>query len=158
KVDGRYLVGFGIFTTCLSLWLNGHLTEQSSFWGLAFPQMVRSLGMGFIFIPLNVLTLSRLPSERRGNATGLFNLTREMGGSVGTAWMGVNLSNWTATYGEQLRVHVSLYSYTTQDQLSVLRGVVGSPTVAYGILQGKVSKEALVESFNKGFLAALIVF
>jgi len=45
--------------------------------------MIRSLGLGFIFIPVSVMALSDLPNEQRSNATGLFNLTRELGGSLG---------------------------------------------------------------------------
>ncbi len=88
RVDPRRMLVFGILGTSLSLWLNAHLTDQAGFWDLTRPQFVRSVSMGFIFIPISMLALSDLPNEIRGNATGLFNLTRELGGSIGTAWMG----------------------------------------------------------------------
>src|SRR6185312_1229324 len=99
KADGRLLVAFGIVAVCISLWMNAHLTSQAGFWDLARPQMVRAFALGFIFIPLSVIALSDLAPSIRGNATGLFNLTRELGGSIGTAWMSVALDNSAKVYG-----------------------------------------------------------
>ncbi len=75
RVDPRRMLVFGILGTSLSLWLNAHLTDQAGFWDLTRPQFVRSVSMGFIFIPISMLALSDLPNQIRGNATGLFNLT-----------------------------------------------------------------------------------
>jgi len=54
---------------------------------------MRSFGLGFIFIPVSVLALSGVSSEQRDEARGLFNLTRELGGSFGTALMGMLVSD-----------------------------------------------------------------
>ena len=47
-----------------------HLTREAGFWDLVRPNMIRSFGLGFIFIPVSVLALSDLPDAQRGNATG----------------------------------------------------------------------------------------
>src|SRR5262249_49897608 len=88
KFDGRLLVLIGVSLVASSQYLASNLTSEAGFWNLVLPNMVRSAGLGFIFIPVTVLALSNVAPARRGNATGLFNLTRELGGSMGTALMG----------------------------------------------------------------------
>jgi DHA2 family multidrug resistance protein len=162
RTDGRVLVAFGIATACLSLWMNGHLTTQASFWDLARPQMVRAFAMGFIFIPLSVIALSDLSAEKRGNATGLFNLTRELGGSIGTAWMSVALDNATKMHASHIGEAVNAYNPLAQEQLAALQGVTGTladPTgSALSILALRVQVQALVRSFNDGFLVVAAAF
>ncbi|HZW90573.1 MAG TPA: DHA2 family efflux MFS transporter permease subunit, partial [Myxococcaceae bacterium] len=93
KVDNRGLIAFGILWMIASLWLNGHLTQLSDTHAMTLPIFVRSLGLGFCFVPLSVVALSGLKPSERGSAAGLFNLTRELGGSIGTAWMSTIITN-----------------------------------------------------------------
>lgn len=162
KADGRVLVAFGIATACLSLWMNGHLTAQAGFWDLARPQMVRAFAMGFIFIPLSVIALSDLSADKRGNATGLFNLTRELGGSIGTAWMSVALDNASKMHASHLGESVNAYNPLAQEQLAALQGAAGTladPTgSALSILALRVQVQALIRSFNDGFLMVAAAF
>jgi DHA2 family multidrug resistance protein len=162
KADGRALVAFGIATACLSLWMNGHLTSQASFWDLARPQMVRAFAMGFIFIPLSVIALSDLAPASRGNATGLFNLTRELGGSIGTAWMSVALDNAAKAHGTYLSEAVNPYNPIAQEQLAMLRGVAATLPDPNGsatsILALRVQVQALIRSFNDGFVTVAALF
>src|SRR5213078_2985060 len=88
RVDPRYMLVVGVTATALSQWVAAHLTSEAAFLDLVYPNMIRSFGLAFVFIPVSVAALSDLPLAQRGNATGLFNLTRELGGSLGTAWMG----------------------------------------------------------------------
>jgi MFS transporter, DHA2 family, multidrug resistance protein len=124
--------------------------------------MVRAFAMGFIFIPLSVMALSDLSAEKRGNATGLFNLTRELGGSIGTAWMSVALENSTQRYGSQIGEAVSVYNPIAQEQLAALKGVAGTlpdPTQsAISILALRIQLQSLIKSFNDGFLMVAALF
>ena len=163
KFDGRKLLAFGILGTCVSLWMNGHLTSQASFWDLARPQMVRAFSMGFIFIPLSLITLSDLSAEQRGNATGLFNLTRELGGSIGTAWMGAALDTATKAHASHLTESVTVYNPIVQEQLAAMQaGVTGrlaDPLAsATSILGLRIQVQALIRAFNDGFLNVAVLF
>ena len=64
-------------------------------------------GLAFLFVPLSMVALSDLPLAQRGNATGLFNLTRELGGSMGTAYMSVALDRSTKLYALHLRENIN---------------------------------------------------
>jgi len=163
RFDARFLLACGIVVVSLSLWMNGHLTSEASFMDLAGPQLVRAAGMGFIFIPLSVIALSDLPAQQRGNATGLFNLTRELGGSIGTAWMGMNLADSTKVYAQQIGESVNVYNPIAQEQLMLLqRGVtarLADPTAsAATIMALRVQVQALIKAFNEGFLLVSALF
>lgn len=118
--------------------------------------MIRLPGLGFVFIPVSVLALSDISPEKRGNATGLFNLTRELGGSIGTAVMGMLVTNGIKERSSYLAEHVSSYDSVAQDQQALLRAGVGSRQtytpdgVAETILQLKVTKQAML-AFDDGF-------
>jgi DHA2 family multidrug resistance protein len=162
NLDGRPLVAFGVATACLSLWMNGHLTTEAGFWDLAKPQMVRSFAMGFIFIPLSVIALSDLAPKDRGNATGLFNLTRELGGSIGTAWMGINLDDSTKIFRAHLAENVTAQSPVVAEQLAAMRAALGrlpdADASARTLLDLRVQVQALIKAFNEGFLEVAAVF
>jgi DHA2 family multidrug resistance protein len=113
--------------------------------------------MAFIFIPLSVLTLSDLGERQRGNATGLFNLTRELGGSIGTAWMGMLIDDSTKIHAAELSEHVSAYSPSTQERLAALKGGLGI-AAPEAFLQMKLKVQAMVMSFTDGFGKASVVF
>jgi len=163
SVDGRYLVGAGVAIMCVSLWLNGHLNNDNDFWGLALPQMVRSSAMGLIFIPLSVITLSHLRADQRGNAAGLFNLTRELGGSIGTAWMGTRISQLSAQHAARLAENISPDNFLAGEQIAAMQRGLGARifSPAEGVLSLmnlRVTLQALIRSFNEAFLLLALVF
>ena len=163
RVDGRYLVAFGIVVVSASLYLSGSLTISSGFWDLTHPQMLRAFGLGFVFVPLTVLSLSDLPSSQRGGATGLYALTREVGGSIGTAWMGTLIDTQSKFHQSHITSHVDVYSPVTQETLGLLQRTVGAGLVrpldaALQILQMRIGLQALVRAFNDAFVQAAAVF
>ena len=153
RFDPRYMLVFGVVVTTLSQWIASHLTASAGFYDLVWPNLVRSLGLVFVFIPVSIAALSNLPPEQRGNATGLFNLTRELGGSLGTAWMGKLVADGIATHSAQLAEHVSPYDPLAQEQwLGILRRGMDPA----GTLVGRVAREAMVLSFEDGFRITML--
>lgn len=156
RVDGRILLGIGVTVVAFSQYVASHLTQAAGFWDLVTPNMIRSFGLGFIFIPVSVLALSSLSPAQRGNATGLFNLTRELGGSLGTALMGMLVSDDIKRFGSYLGENLSPTNPILQEQMSALAGSVGTQTaqrdlVAESVLSARVMRQAMVQSFENGF-------
>ncbi len=83
KLDTRVLVstGFTIFACCSLVW--GTITLQVSPWSLTWPIIISGFSLGLVFVPLSVVTLGDLKPESVGNGSGLYNLLRNIGGSVG---------------------------------------------------------------------------
>jgi MFS transporter, DHA2 family, multidrug resistance protein len=153
RVDPRAMLLVGVSVVGLSQWIGAQLTDQAGFTDLVVPQMVRAVGLAFIFIPVSVAALSDISPEARGNATGLFNLTRELGGSLGTAWMGKVVADGMVSHGAAIASHVTAYDPIVQERLTTLaRG--GLPPEA--ILDLKVRGQALVMSFEDGFRLAMV--
>ena len=87
RVDARWLVAFGLVLTALALW-------QMSRWSLDVTRpmlvstgIIQGLGLGFIFIPMSVITFSSLPHDLRTSGTALFSLSRNIGSSIGISVM-----------------------------------------------------------------------
>ena len=85
RVDARYMLAFGFAVVALSIWQMTWLTKDWEFWQLFVPQLLRGFGMMFAIVPITNISLGTLPPERLKNASGLFNLTRNLGGAVGLA-------------------------------------------------------------------------
>jgi DHA2 family multidrug resistance protein len=148
RVDPRYMLVFGVATTTASQWIAAHLTADAGFYDLVWPNLVRSLGLVFVFIPVSVAALSNLPPEQRGNATGLFNLTRELGGSLGTALMGKIVADGIAVHSSQIAEHISPYDPLSQE---TWLGLVRRGLDPVSTLMGRVTQQAMVLSFEDGF-------
>ena len=161
KVDARGLLIFGVVVTAASQLVAAQLTSAAGFGDLVQPQLIRAIGLSFVFIPASILALSDLDNSKRGNATGLFNLTRELGGSIGTAWMGVIVTNGAKLHGSALAAHVTAVDPVVQEQMGTMAQFIGprTPTgsiLPEALLQLRVAGQSLVLSFQDGFrLAAL---
>ncbi len=162
KVDSRALIAFGVLGCVASLWINGHLTQLADTHALTMPIFVRSLGLGFCFVPLSVVALSGLSQHQRGSAAGLFNLTRELGGSIGLAWMSTMLTNSTHQFRTDLARYADPYNPLFQEQLRQAQGAVArlpDPVQSgYALMASRLDAQALIRAFNSGFLVLAGVF
>jgi DHA2 family multidrug resistance protein len=126
------------------------------FWPLIF----RGVGLGLIFVPLTNLALADLPMSRIPNGTGLFNLMRQLGGSVGIAISATLLQRFTAIHRADLASNVTPYAEATRERLATItqafinRGDVAAlaQTKAVGVLNGIVTRQAMMLSFEQLFL------
>lgn len=163
KVDARLLIALGIGGVAASLFLNGQLTTASDGAGLTLPIFVRSTFLGFAFVPLQVVAMTEVKPHEQGSASGLFNLTRELGGTIGTAWMSTALTNHTALYESTMSASVGVGSDAAREQLALMMRGPGAMTsdalaAAYRFLDTRIAREALVRSFGDGFTELAIVF
>ncbi len=85
RVDARLsmLAGAGLFFW--AMWLHSHFTLDIGLHDLFWPMVLRGAGLGLIFVPLTQVAVADLPSQRMAQGTGLFNLSRQLGGSFGIA-------------------------------------------------------------------------
>jgi len=85
RIDGRILMAIGFILLCASTWMLGHVNLQIGMSSVVLPNLVNGFAMGFIWVPLTTMTLSLLRKQDMGNATGIYNLMRNIGGSIGIA-------------------------------------------------------------------------
>jgi DHA2 family multidrug resistance protein len=84
-IDTRWLVGGGLLINTLAVYLMSLFNTQIDFATATWPRFIQGFGLGMTFVSLTTLTMSRIPQEQMGNATGIFNLMRNLGGSFGIA-------------------------------------------------------------------------
>ena len=163
KVDSRGMIAVGLVGVFFSLWINGHLTGGADHHAMLMPIFVRACSLGLCFVPLSVVALSNLSPRQRGSGAGLFNLTRELGGSIGTAWMSTWLSNNQKQAYSDLTRNVDIYSATAIDQLRAAQGQLGARVydaqqAALSLLGLRISGQALLRAFNQAFITLALFF
>ena len=93
KMDLRLMLGMGLCLFGSGLWLNHFLTSEWGYWEMFLPQAVRGLALMFCFVPINAVALGHLPPAEVQNASGLYNLMRNLGGAIGLASITTALNN-----------------------------------------------------------------
>src|SRR5262249_4608855 len=119
-----------------------------------------------LFVPLTTVSMDPIPRERMGNATSLFNLMRNIGGSVGIAVTGTMLSRSQQSTTALLGANVTPYDPASQSLLAQLRGafiaagadMVTATNRAYAALFGIVQRQASMVSFVEIFQLMGIIF
>ena len=153
-VDPRRLLIIGLTVGGGTLVWMGQLNLQAGYWDLFWPQLLQGAGLALLFVPLTTVSMATISQERMGFATSLFNLMRNIGGSVGIAITGTILQRQRQVTGTQLGEHLSLYDPATQSMLSqITNGLVaaGLDAVtaserALAILRGMLLREASMVS------------
>ena len=117
RVDPRVMLTGGFLFFALGTYWMTYLTRDWDFWELFWPQVFRGVGLMSAMIPINNIALGTLPPERMKNASGLFNLMRNLGGAVGLAALTTILNDRTDLHLTRLHEAVS---WAHQPALEVL--------------------------------------
>ena len=88
-IDGRISIAFGLIVFAVGAWMMGGLNQTAGFWDVFWPRVTQGFALGFLFVPLTTITLSEVPRHKLANATGIFTLVRQLGGSLGIALLQV---------------------------------------------------------------------
>src|SRR5215813_4045250 len=122
KVDARKLLSVGLIGGALTLFAFSSINLQMGYWDIFWPQFFQGLSMGLIFVPLTTITMSLIAREEMGNATSLFNLMRNLGGSVGIAAIATMLSRNTQQWYNILGSHITQFDAQARLLLDRIRG------------------------------------
>jgi DHA2 family multidrug resistance protein len=158
RVDFRKLIGTGFFLVSLSLWLISDLTLEISMWHIALPSVLTGVGLAMIFVPLATVAMGTLPQKDIGNASGVFNLMRNVGGSVGISLLTTylvrhgqtnqailvsHLAPWDPDYKERLQA--------IQNFLSIHLGPAEAVRQAQAFIYGSLIKQSQLLAFVQNF-------
>jgi DHA2 family multidrug resistance protein len=161
RIDNRWLIasGFSIFAVC-SVWFS-HINLGISQWTLTWAIIISGFGSGCVFVPLSTVAMARLPNEMIGNATGLYNLLRNIGGSIGISMINTMLARHQQVHRAGLVHNINPDNPLLQRQLQGIQTAVQqSPTLgirepaqqALDLLNRTVSQQASLMSFVDDFL------
>ena len=158
RVDNRYLICTGFVTAGIwTLWL-GHATLDISQWSMFWPIILTGASMSLIFVPLATATMGTLRNEEIGNASGLYNLMRNVGGSIGISVVNTLLARHEQVHRNDLSHNVAQFSHIFQDQLAALTAFLAKHTdpdtaarQAVGIMSRMLDGQAALLSFVDDF-------
>jgi DHA2 family multidrug resistance protein len=120
RVDPRFMLAAGFVSFAVGSWWMTYLTSNWDFWELVWPQIFRGVGLMTAMIPINNVALGTLPPERVKNASGLFNLTRNLGGAVGLAGLTTILNDRTDLHLARLHERLTFASKPALETLDAL--------------------------------------
>jgi DHA2 family multidrug resistance protein len=166
RMEPRLMAATGFLLFGVGLWLNAFMTAQSGFADLFWPQAVRGIAIMFCFLPMTALALGRLPAHEVGNASGLYNLMRNLGGAIGLALLDTLFEHRFDHHYEMLRQHLDPARPGLSEQVEGLAAIL-SPRLGDGLqaelgalslLKALVVRESLVLAWNDLFFALSLVF
>lgn len=150
KVEARWLVAFGLGITGLALLHMSTFNLQLDIWTAVRAWTLSRIGMAFLFIPINVMAFYFIPKEKMNNATGIINLARNIGGSVGIANVATLLTRRAQVHQAILVAHLTpydpAYRNATQGAQQMLMTQGSNPALAHiqaqGLLYGNLVRQA----------------
>ena len=166
RLDPRKLLSVGLIVGGGTLlWLAG-VNLQAGYWDIFWPQFMQGVGMSLLFVPLTTISMDRIPREKMGYATSLFNLMRNIGGSVGIAVTGTMLARHSQATTSTLGSNVTPYDPTSQSMMYQFRAAfmaAGADAVtaterAYAALFGLVQRHATMVAFVGIFQLMGVIF
>ena len=160
RLDARVTVPLGAGLFFLSMYKLSLLTFDAGASDLFWPLVLRGVGLGLIFVPLTGATMAELKPEQLAQGTGMFNLTRQLGGSLGIAISATLLSRFTAQSRALLSEHVVTSDPNTIARINgitgalVARGMnaITAKQQALMILDRQLQGQASVLAFSKLYL------
>ena len=154
KIDLRLMLAIGMSLFMAAMWMNATFTNQTSFWELLVPQMVRGCALMFCFLPANLISLSNLPPDVLKASAGLYNLMRNLGGALGLAGLGTVMNLRLHFHWNRLIESINPARPAVQHFLDVETNrfdphfTGGGGPAAIQLLGRIVEREALVLTFN----------
>jgi DHA2 family multidrug resistance protein len=163
-LDPRAMLILGLALFGGGVYLQSQLTADWGFWEFFIPQAVRGLALMFLFMPVNIMALGTLPPERLQNASGLYNLMRNLGGAIGLAGINTIMQDRLALHWMRLvenltpgNPNLREFLSRTGDGLSINLGEAGD-RAAVKMLANMVRHQADVLTFSDVLLLMASVF
>ena len=156
RIDTRLLILIGLLLTAWAMYDMTGWNPNVSQWTISVTGFIQGAGLGFLFVPLNTVTFATLAAEQRADGTGLFNLSRNVGSSVG-----ISIVSYLLTRNQQVN-HGTISTYVTAVNRAFNDGIVQhvwSPWTAGGraALDQVIQIQAAIISYIDDFKLMMIL-
>jgi DHA2 family multidrug resistance protein len=150
KVDTRWLLAAGLGLTAWAMYDMTSWTPDVSEWTIVWVGFIQGSGLGFLFVPLTTVAFATLPAQMRGEGTGLYNLSRNIGSSAGISVVSALIVENTQSN------HASIASYITPFNHALQAPNIAdmmNPTTAAGraALDGVITNQATIIAYMDDF-------
>jgi DHA2 family multidrug resistance protein len=160
RFDNRKLLACGLGLCAYTMYALSRLNLSVGYWDLFWPQFLQGISLGLIFVPLTTVTMAPVPRENMGNATSLFNLMRNIGGSVGIAATTALTARYQQEHQSYIIGRISVFNPRFNAMMAGLRSMFmaqgASPVLAnrralasvYGVVQQQTAMLTFVDVFR----------
>jgi DHA2 family multidrug resistance protein len=163
-LDGRWLISAGVACVAVATFIFGTLTLDVSMASIVWPNVIYGVGMGLTVVPIMAMAVGTLPNEKIGNASGIFNLMRNLGGSIGISVSTTYLARMTQAHQANLAAAMTPYSPVFQQRLAALTAGMHRYSVrpvaqmqAYGLLNGILLQQANLKAYVDMFCWTAVI-
>ncbi|MGH7440849.1 MAG: DHA2 family efflux MFS transporter permease subunit, partial [Polyangiaceae bacterium] len=162
KVDTRYLVGLGFSVLSLSLFYMAFTMNTGMDFGTAVAlRLYQSVGMAFLFVPIQTISYSGVPVQKNNQVSGIMNLSRNLGGDIGIAFVTTLIARRSQVHQARLSVHTTAYDPQYQAKLNAIAGAMehaGSTTAdAARQAAGAMYRQLVQQATQLAYLDALFI-
>jgi len=166
RVNTKYLIAFGCLVSSLALFVMAGWNLQIDYRHAVLARMLQSFGLAFLFIPINVSAFAFVGREKTNMGTGIINLARNIGASVGIATVSTMLERRTQFHQSQLMEHANVFSRAFENKLHAISVAFttsgssgpGAAAQAYGMIYGTVQRQAAMLAFVDNFKMLGVIF
>ncbi len=166
RVDARYLLAVGLLVSAYAVYYMSGFNVQIDFGTAAMSRTIQGIGMPFIFVSCAYVTMVYVPKEQMNNASGIFNLLRNLGGSFGVAFVTTLLARREQFHQHRLIEHLTPYDPGLMLNLDQLKAYLGyslgtladQTELAREVIHRGIQREAAALSFNDAFYAQTLIF
>jgi len=159
KTDARRLLVFGLILASFTMFSLSGLNLNAGYWDIFWPQILQGIALSFLFIPLMTVSMAGISKQKMGNATSIYNLMRNIGGSFGIASMTTLLARRSQLHQSHLIARIGPGNLATRrmlqemqnwfhlhgfDHYTASRKALGA---MYGMVQAHASMLSFVEAF-----------
>jgi DHA2 family multidrug resistance protein len=163
-LSSRLMFFIGLNSFACGCYLNSFLTEDSRFYELLIPQVVRGMSLMFCFIPMSNIALGDLSKEKVKSSSGLYNLMRNLGGAIGLALINLGLIDGSVIYSQYIAEHIKsndpfylgFLAQLNAKLLSAMPNIQDKAAIA--ILDSLIQKNAFIISVNNIFATLAFLF
>ncbi|HTF42804.1 MAG TPA: DHA2 family efflux MFS transporter permease subunit, partial [Terriglobales bacterium] len=159
RLDNRWLIGLGFFLFALCSLAFGTVNLAIGPWSFLWAIIISGFASGMVFVPLSTTAMGTLTNEQIGNASGLYNLLRNVGGSVGISLVNTIVARHEQVHRNDLAHSLSPSNPILQQRLATLERFVSNPSSAYAILDRTLNAQARLLAYVDDFrYMALLCF
>lgn len=155
-VDPRYLVGAGLAIAAVSLWEMTGWTLMMGASHFVVTGLIQGLGLGLIFIPLNIIAFATLPPSYRTDGSSLMNLFRNLGGSIGISIVTALLARNIQTSHVELGERITGFSLSSIDP-SIASAIGAAGQTVTAMMNAEVTRQAAMIAYLDNFKLMMIL-
>jgi MFS transporter, DHA2 family, multidrug resistance protein len=155
RVDGRILLFAGLTCCTVSLYCSIDFTPDTTMRTIVWVSILQGAGLGFMFVPLNTISLATIPPALRTEGTAMWTLIRNLGSSIGVSIVIANLTNKTIMMRAHLAESVTPFNQAMADPAAAM--LDPSTDTGRALLENLITQQATIIAYANDFKLMMVV-